>query len=149
MLVMYAGDLEGNLYAWPESNQMEKKRIGELLVEGGWVTSEDLGKALEIQKEKGDRIGNLLIDLGYLSEESFFEFLNTISYTPAVDLSACEIEQEIIGLVPEELARRLELLPIGKIGKVLTVGMVCPLDEKGKLELEHATGLKIRAVFLS
>jgi HD-like signal output (HDOD) protein len=128
---------------------MEKKKIGELLVEGGWVTAEELEEALAIQREKGDRIGNLLIDLGYLTEESFLDFLNTLSYTAAVDLSACEIEQELIDLVPEELARRLELVPVGKIGKVLTVGMVYPLDEKGKQELEHATGLKIRAVICS
>jgi HD-like signal output (HDOD) protein len=128
---------------------MKKKRIGELLIEGGWVTSEELKKALEIQKEKGDRIGNLLIDLGYLTEENFLDFLNSVSSTATVDLSACEIEPELIDLVPESLARRLELVPIGKIGKVLTVGMVYPLDEKGKQELEELTGLKIRAVVCS
>ena len=128
---------------------MEKKKIGELLIEGGWVTSEELEKALDVQRGRGERIGKVLIDLGYLTEESFLDFLSTIPYTPSVDVSGCEIGQEIVDLVPGKLAHRLELVPIGRVGNVVTVGMVCPLDESGKKELEHATGLKIRAVLCS
>jgi HD-like signal output (HDOD) protein len=126
-----------------------KRKIGELLVEGGWVTDKELEKALAIQRERGERIGRTLIDLGYLTEESFLEFLTTNPNTPSVDLSSCEIEREIIDLVPGDYACRLELVPIWRIGKMLTVGMVCPLDEAGKKELEHVTGLKIRALLCS
>ncbi len=128
---------------------MGKKRIGELLVEGGWVTPEAIKEALKVQKSKGGRIGKILIDLGHLTEEHFLEFLGSMPSIPTVDLAGCEIEREIIDLVPEEIACRLELVPIGKIGKILTVGMVYPLDEAGKKELEQITGLKIRAVLCS
>jgi HD-like signal output (HDOD) protein len=128
---------------------MEKKKIGELLVEGGWVTPGELEAALEAQKERGERIGKILIDLGYLTEQNFLDFLSMVPSTPSIDVSGCEIEQQIIDLVPDKLARRLELVPISRVGKVLTVGMVCPLDESGKQELEQETGLKIRAVLCS
>ena len=128
---------------------MEKKRIGELLVEGGWVTPQAIKEALKVQKGKGGRMGKILIDLGHLTEERFLEFLSSMPSIPTVGLTGCDIEQEIIDLVPEELACRLELVPIGKLGKTLTVGMVYPLDDAGKKELEEMTGLKIRAVLCS
>jgi len=50
---------------------MAKKRIGELLVEKGYVTPQQVGQALEIQKTRDERICSILIDLGHLSEEVF------------------------------------------------------------------------------
>jgi len=124
----------------------EKKRIGELLVEGGYVTTGNVREALEIQKKKRERICNILIDLGHLSESDFLEFLCTFPGAASIELSACEIEPEIIDLVPGPLARRLELVPIGKLRSSLTVAMVCPLDGAGRAEIEEVTGLKARPV---
>ena len=135
----------------PDSTEdrTKRKRIGELLVDGGYVTPGQVEHALEIQDTKKERIGNILIDLGYLTEEKFVEFLSSMPGTASVELSACEIEKEILDLVPSDLARRLELVPIGKLGNTLTVGMVCPLDDVGRRNLEDALDLKIRAVLCS
>jgi HD-like signal output (HDOD) protein len=126
-----------------------KKRIGELLVENGYVTARQVNEALEIQKRKHDRIANILIDLGYLNETDFLEFLGTIPGSASIELSACEIEPEIIDLIPRELARNLEVIPIGRLGNSLTVAMVCPLDEAGQQQLADETGLKVRPVLCS
>jgi HD-like signal output (HDOD) protein len=129
--------------------QPEKKRIGELLIENGYISPEQLEEALEIQKTKRQRICNILIDLGYLTEQSFSEFLSKISGIASIQLSNYEMQRDILDLIPRELAVRLEAIPIGKIGSLLTVAMVCPLDEAGRTELENTTGLRIRPVLCS
>jgi HD-like signal output (HDOD) protein len=123
---------------------MEKKKIGELLVQRGYINSEQLEEALEVQKKNDERICNILIDLGHLSETSFFEFMREITDTTSLDLSGYEVDRELLKLIRHQLARQLEIVPIGKMGHLLTVAMVCPLDETAKTELEEATGLKVQ-----
>lgn len=126
-----------------------RKKIGELLVESGYVTTEQVREALEVQERKRERIASILINLGYLSESDFLEFLGTMPGAASIDLSACGIEQEIIDLVPTQLARSLEIVPIVRLRKSLTIAMVCPLDEGARKKLEEATGLKVRPVLCS
>ncbi len=133
----------------PPRDSSEKKKIGELLVENGYVTAPQVQEALSLQKTRRERICSILIDLGYLNEKDFLEFLGTIPGSASIELSACEIEQAIIDLVSAELARRLELVPIGKLGNSLTMAMVCPIDEAGREELENASGLRVRPVLCS
>ncbi len=128
---------------------MEKKKIGQLLIEGGYISPGQLKEGLEIQKTKRERICNILMDLGYLSEEDFLEFLSTMPGTASIELSGFEVDQKTLELVRHELARRLELVPLGKLGNLLTVAMVCPLDNAGRKELEETTGLKVRPILCS
>ena len=133
-----------------DSNQGEpRKKIGELLIENGYVTAEQVSEALNIQKRKRERIANILIDLGYMTEADLLELLGAMPGAASIELSACEIEREILDLVPAPLARNLELVPIGKLASSLTVAMVCPLDQAGRDELEDTTGLKVRPVLCS
>ena len=127
----------------------EKKKIGELLVDAGYVTPAQVAEALDVQKKKHDRICSTLIDLGYLTDDDFLEFLASIPGTASVNLSSCEIDQDLLDLVPADLAKELEVVPIGKIGNLLTVGMVCPLDEAGQKKLEDTTGFIVKPVLCS
>lgn len=126
-----------------------KKRIGQLLIEHGYISPRQLEEALRVQQKKNDKICSILMDLGHLSEANFLEFLSSMPGMASIDLSSCEMAPELLETVRHELAHRLELVPIGRIGNVLTVAMVCPLDEKGQEELEEATGLKVRPVLCS
>ena len=123
---------------------MQGKKIGQRLIESGYISPEHLKEALEIQKTKSDRICNILIKLGHLGEEDLFDLLSTIPGMATVSLSYHEFNPRILEAVSHELALRLEVIPIDKIGNVLTVAMVCPLDQAGAKELEMATGLEIR-----
>jgi putative nucleotidyltransferase with HDIG domain len=127
----------------------ERKLIGELLIEHGYISRNQLEEALEAQQSKNEKLCNILIDLGHLGEAGFLEFLSSMPGTASIELSSCELSPDILKTVPAELAHRLELVPIGTIGAVLTVAMVCPLDTVGRQELEHATGLKVRPVLCS
>ncbi len=122
---------------------VEKKRVGELLIQNGYIDSEHLEEALEVQKSSPDRICNILIDLGHLSEDSYFEFMSAIAGIGSIDPSAYEVDLDLIRLIRHQTARRLEIVPVGKMGRSLTVAMVCPLDEAAKIQIEDATGLKV------
>lgn len=124
----------------------EQKKIGELLIEAGYITAQHVDQALRIQRSTGERICSILIDLGHLSEENFLEFLSQTPGMASVDISSIKIEDEVMNLVPEEVARRLELVPIGQLGSTVTVAMVYPLDEKELQELENIVGMKVRPV---
>lgn len=128
---------------------VERKRIGELLVWDGLVTQEQVEEALEVQKEKGGKIVAILINLGHLEEDEFLQFLVQRSGVPNIDIANYEIGEEIINLVPADLARKHELLPIDKLGRLLTVAMVCPLDQATLDELSERTSLKIKPVLCS
>jgi len=128
---------------------VERKRIGELLVWDGLVTQEQVNEALEVQKEQGGKIVGILINMGHLDEDRFLEFLAHRSGVPNINIANYEIRKEIIELVPGDLARKHELLPIDKLGRLLTVAMVCPLDQATLEDLSESTGLKIKPVLCS
>ena len=123
--------------------------IGELLVEEGYITQSQFDMARGVQKEKHRRLHSILMDLGYLSEGDLIELLNSKSGVASVELSAFELDPEVLAIVSDKLVRRLEVVPIDRLGNTLTVAMVCPLDEPAKLELEQETGLKVRSVMCS
>jgi len=126
-----------------------RKKIGTLLIERGYVTADQVRHALDVQKTKRDRLGNILIDLGYLSEQKFHEFLSSVGGVASIELVHYEISRDIIQLLSRELAIQYEVIPIGRIKNLLTVAMVCPLDQVAIEELERATGLKVKAVLCS
>ena len=99
-----------------------KKRIGELLIEEGLITSEALKEALAVQGKEGGKTVEILISLGHLTSRDFVNFLAKQEGVASIDLGHYEIAPDIIGLVPKDLAVKHEVIPIDKLGKLLTVG---------------------------
>jgi HD-like signal output (HDOD) protein len=126
-----------------------KKRVGELLVSQGVIETEDLEQALAIQRSGGGKLAEILIREGHLDVENFAAFLVSQPGVGSIDLSHYDVPAEIISLIPCDFCREHEVFPIDKIGRLLTVGMVCPLDTKTKLELEESTGLQVKALLCS
>ena len=131
------------------SEPLAKKRIGELLVEESLVKPHQLREALALQKESGERTAEALIHLGYLGIVDLTEFLARQEGIASVDLSQYEIPKDVCALIPREFAETHEVLPIDKMGRLLTVGMVFPLDSATIDELAAMTGLKVRALLCS
>jgi MSHA biogenesis protein MshE len=108
---------------------MRKKiRIGELLVKGGIITEEQLQIALDIQKSRGRKMGQMLIELGFVDENRLLEFLAEQLQVPWVDLRKLELSEDIVSKLPETHARRFRALVIEDSGKALTVAMADPSD---------------------
>ncbi len=126
-----------------------KKRIGELLVEEKAITSEQLKIALEKQKATGQRIGQILISLGMISEEELMQVTAKKLDIPFVNLSDIVIDREIAHIISPELARKHQLIPVFKMGNVLTVAVYDPLDFIAFDQLAYQTRLEIKRVVAS
>lgn len=121
-------------------------RMGELLVESGVITRKQLDDALSSQMRHGGKIAKTLISLGYLDIQTFIRFVAREAGVGIIDLLNYDVKGECIDLVPRNMAVEHELLPVEKLGPVLTVAMVCPLNTKALWEVENHTGLKARPV---
>lgn len=114
------------------------------------ITKEQLVEALGLQhtKFKGKALGQILVELGYISEEELYSVLAIQLGYPYIKVANCAIDKEVLALVPKETAEKLGILPIDKIGNILTVAALNPLDNEPLQAIEKATGLKIK-IFVS
>lgn len=125
-------------------------RLGELLLEKGLISLEQLRNALKIHFEKGGFLGNILVSLGYISEEDIISCLVTECKVHCVRFEGIEISKEALRVIPEELCRRRYLVSIDKWGKILTVAMVDPLDVEALQEIKDMyREMKIKTVLCS
>ncbi|HID32133.1 MAG TPA: type II secretion system protein GspE, partial [bacterium (Candidatus Stahlbacteria)] len=121
-------------------------RLGEMLVQAGLINEEMLSEAIEVQKREGTRLGSTLVKLGYLTSKELLDFLSKKFNCPAFDLSEDSIDEELLKIVPAELAMRYLVVPVKRKGKILTVAMVNPGDLAAIEDLQFATGHEIRPV---
>lgn len=126
-----------------------RPRIGELLVQEGVITKEQIEEALGLQEKGGGKIIENLIALGYLDPRTFANFLSRQPGMASINLLNYSIPQDIIKLIPAEFALRHEVLPLDKLGRDLTVGMACPLDKATLDKLQQITGLRVKPFLVS
>lgn len=105
-----------------------KKSFGDTLVENGLISPDQLRKALEEQKVKGERLEQTIVRLKYAEEEPVIKTLADYFNLPYVDLDTYIIDEEITKIIPEETARRHKLIPLFKIADTLTVAVSDPLN---------------------
>ncbi|MBF4435354.1 type II/IV secretion system protein [Vibrio anguillarum] len=105
-----------------------RKRLGDLLVEEGIITENQVEQALVAQKRSGRKLGDTLIELGFLSEQQMLSFLSQQLSLPLIDLSRANVDIDAVQILPEVHARRLRALIIGKNGDTLRIAMSDPAD---------------------
>ncbi|MDP3703351.1 MAG: ATPase, T2SS/T4P/T4SS family [Candidatus Omnitrophota bacterium] len=123
--------------------QIGAKRTGELFVERGLLTPETLEQALAHQKKSGGRLGQVIMELGLSAPEDTereLAFALTTQYgLPCLSLAQYEIDQQVIRMVPEDVARRHCLIPVDQIGNALSVAIADPALLDAVQELEALT----------
>lgn len=124
------------------------KQLGELLIERGVITRDNLAEALSVQKEKGGLLGEIFLSLKYAKEEDIVNALTNQYGFPYLPLINYEIDQGVIKLIPEKIARQYNLVPLDKIGNNLTITMSNPLNLQAIEDVEAITGCKVQT-FLS
>lgn len=125
------------------------KKLGDLLVEAGLITKEQLQEALEVQKKDNERLGTILVKLGYLTEEEITSFLSKQYGIPAVNLEHFEISEDVIKRIPSDIARKYMLIPITRTGSTLTVAMADPTNIYALDDIKFLTGLNVEPVVAS
>ncbi len=105
-----------------------RKRLGDLLIESGKITQEQLEKALIAHKRSGERLGRVLVTQGSISETDLLQVLVQNLGIPLIDLSVTLPDKEAVRLIPMSLAERHGVLPIRKNGNRLMVAMLDPTN---------------------
>ncbi len=123
-------------------------KIGEALIKEGLIKEKELNIALTEQKKTSERLGDIVLKMGFIDAEKFAPFLAKHFHIPFIDLNAIykDIRPEIIDAVPHELSHRFTLIPIEQSDKTLTVAMFDPLDLLAIDTLRLKTGFKIKCV---
>ena len=107
---------------------MKVKRLGEILVESGQLTEEDIQRALEMQKGTGRRLGEVLIDEGFISETQMIESLRMQLGIDFIDLTKAKIDLSLTTLIPKHIAVQYRLVPVKLVGDKLYIAMEDPLN---------------------
>ena len=120
-----------------------KEPLGEILIKRGLIKPDQLEKALEIQKKQKGLIGEILLQLGFIEEIDIVVALIMQQNLPYIAINKYELNKEIVDLIPAEMARRFHVIPLEKVGQILSVVMEDPLNPEVRSNLEQATQCKI------
>ena len=103
------------------------RELGNILVRAGKITSEQLAKALDIQKGSKENLGNILVRMGAVpSEDELAEFTGKQLNIGALRLSDIELNPEVVKMIPLDIARRFNVIAVSKLGKTLIVAISDP-----------------------
>ncbi|NDI35407.1 GspE/PulE family protein [Chengkuizengella sediminis] len=126
-----------------------KKRLGDLLVDSGLITNEQLKQSLTEQKKSNLKLGDLLIQQGIITEQQLIQVLEFQLGIPHVTLSTYQIDVNTVNIITEQTAKKYQAIPIRKIGKKLLVAMVDPLDFFSIEDLRLLTGFTIEPALIT
>jgi len=119
-----------------------RKRLGDLLVESGVITAEQLDYALKT-KMRNEKLGDFLIKENFLTEQQLIEVLEFQLGIPHISLNQFSISPELLQLIPAELAKRTNIMPIRKEKNKLFIAMEDPMDYFAIEEVRMTTGCQI------
>ena len=121
-----------------------KKHVGDLLVEAEIITVKTLERALERQKGSNKRLGVILEEMGVITGDELVDALaNQFGFKTVKNLSSYSYTQELLDLVPEDLALQKQIFPLKQKEGMLAVAIADPFDSDSIDYLTKKTGLKI------
>lgn len=123
------------------------RKIGDILVKAGLINDEQLVHALEIQKEKGLLLGDILCSLGYLSQNELSSCLSKHFEVPHADLENTVFDKTLISIFPVHLARKYNAIPVLKVGDTLFVALDNPNDFYTIEKIQNSVQLNVEACF--
>ena len=123
-----------------------RRRLGEILVELGLVTEDQISAALEEQRASGNRLGDVLLKAGYATPRDLVRALAVQFGLPFVDLDEHRIDPEVAQLVPQSLARRHRAVPVWRRDQKVVVAMANPVDVLALDDIRARVGRQVEAV---
>ena len=121
-----------------------RKRLGELLIESGSISDDQMENLLLLQRNSGKKLGELIIDEGILDEQQVLEVLEFQLRIPRFDFDMNDVQADTPKLINENLARKYVTIPVRREQNTLTVAMYDPLDLSAIDDLKISTGLDIK-----
>jgi type II secretory ATPase GspE/PulE/Tfp pilus assembly ATPase PilB-like protein len=129
------------------ANQKPRTNIGESLVQMHIISAEQLESALQFQKERGEKLSEILISQGTIRAEELASFLSIEWNIPLIDLKTHVVQPEALKLIPERMARQHTLIPLHITGESLVVVMADPDDYNAIGDVFTQTSMRIEAAF--
>ena len=134
------------------SGGRKKIRIGDVLVAAGAITEEQLQEGLAKQKETGRKLGNALVDLGFISNDMLITVLTTQLGIDYIELKGAKIEDKVIHMVPESMVTKYQAIPIEvdpDNPNILKVAMADPMDIMAMDDIGLVTNLQVEPMLAS
>ncbi|PYO00444.1 MAG: type IV-A pilus assembly ATPase PilB [Candidatus Rokuibacteriota bacterium] len=126
--------------------QPVNRRLGDLLVAEGLVKQEELQRALAEQKGTTEKLGSVLVRLKLVNEEQLTGFLSRQYGIPSITLSQLDIDPGILRLVPPQIAKKYEVLPVKRAANTLTLAMADPTNVFALDDVSFMTNLQVLPV---
>ncbi len=125
------------------------KKLGEILIEKGLISQAQLEQALAIQRTTGERLGKILIDKKWITEEALLDALSERFGIPKVQIDAYTIDPAVVKLVPMAMAQQYKLIPLFRVQNTLTIAMADPLDIYAIDAVRYQTGYQVQEAIAS
>jgi len=124
-------------------------RLGEILVKEGLITQDQLQKALEFQRVNGGKLGSCLTKMGFITDDDITGVLSRQYGVPSINLKYYEIDPNVIRLIPQDTALRYQVVPLSRVGSVLTIAMTDPTNVFAMDDVKFMTGFNVEPVVAS
>ncbi len=123
-----------------------KERLSEILIKKGIISEDKLNQALQVQKEKGGSLGDILVSQGAINQRDLLAILSQELGIPPISLSKFKIDPEISKFIPKKIAVNYQIIPVSKMGNILTVAMSDPLNVFALDDIKTVTGMDISPI---
>ena len=123
--------------------EFDRQPIGHILLKRGLINEKQLEEALALQKKQKGLVGEILIQLGYIEEIDVVVALIMQCGIPYIAVNKYNLDKEVLKLIPEKIAREFLLIPLDRVGQVLSVVMADPLNDTIKQKIEEITQCQV------
>jgi type IV pilus assembly protein PilB len=124
-------------------------RLGEILIKESLITQDQLQKALEFQRSNGGKLGSCLTKMGFITDDDITGVLSRQYGVPSINLKYYEIDPNVIKLIPQDTALRYQVIPLSRVGSVLTIAMTDPTNVFAMDDIKFMTGFNVEPVVAS
>jgi type IV pilus assembly protein PilB len=124
-------------------------RLGEILLKESLITQDQLQKALEFQRANGGKLGSCLTRMGFITDDDITGVLSRQYGVPSINLKFYEIDPNVIKLIPQDTALRYQVIPLSRVGSVLTIAMTDPTNVFAMDDIKFMTGFNVEPVVAS
>ncbi|MDP2927523.1 MAG: ATPase, T2SS/T4P/T4SS family [Candidatus Omnitrophota bacterium] len=126
-----------------------KDRLTEILINNKLITAEHLAQALKLQTTKGGKLSDIIVELKFVKESELITTLSEGLGLPLIDLKRFKIDLDIVKIIPVNIARHYQIIPISKMGDTITLAMADPLNIFAIDHVQALTGFKINPIISS
>ena len=128
---------------------MDDRQLAQALVTRERVTTAEMNRALEMQRDLGGPLSPILVKMGFISDDELTSFLAAQEGMRWEDISQVVIPQALVNLIPREVIEKYQMIPVHRTGDTITVAVTDPLNLEAINEVQFLTGKKIETTLAS